>query len=223
MESRYWSSRRPGTASGSPGATVGVIGVAFSPDGRLLATGANGYVWCGTRIQVVGSARQCQWPPGSTGGVLDVAFSPDGRLLATAGANGYVLLWNPRSGRRVGPSLPADMGPTGNITGIFSVAFSPDGRLLATGGVEGNVVNAKNDVRLWNLANARPIGGPVQTDISLSAGSVAFSPDGKLLAASADDATHSWGVWLLTSDPYTILCADSWAPTASEWNKYAPW
>ena len=84
--------------------------VAFSPDGKLLATGnldGTTQLWDAVTDRPVGWDLRVN--PGTNGGVESVAFSPGGRLLATAGADGYVLLWNPATGRRVGPALRATL------------------------------------------------------------------------------------------------------------------
>ena len=70
-------------------------GLAFSPDGRLLATAdGNGTVRLRDPAtgRAVGSPLQADTGPG--GSVNAVAFSPDGRLLATADGNGTAQLWN---------------------------------------------------------------------------------------------------------------------------------
>jgi WD40 repeat protein len=70
-----------------------VNGVAFSPDGRLLATAdGNGTMQLlnSANGQLVASSSADTGPGGS---VNAVAFGPDGRLLATANSNGTVQLW----------------------------------------------------------------------------------------------------------------------------------
>jgi WD40 repeat protein len=149
-----------------------VFDVAFSPDGRLLAT-----------THYDGMARL--WDP-ATGGhqrtltnrtawmgaAHNVAFSPDGRLLATTHYGG-AQLWDPATGEH-------QRTLTGHDKAVYGVAFSPDGRLLATASIDGTA-------RLWDPATGehqRTLTGPRH-----GVRSVAFSPDGRLLATTHYDKT----------------------------------
>jgi len=84
-----------------------VTGVAFSPDGNLLAAGyGDGTVqlWDPAAGQPAGAALQA----GS--GVRGVAFSPDGKFLASADADGGVTLWTVATGQLYGPVLRSGSG-----------------------------------------------------------------------------------------------------------------
>ena len=88
-------------------------GVAFSPDGTLLAAAeVDGAVqmWNLATGQAVGAPLEADRPGGSVNGL---AFSPDGKLLAAADSDGTVRLWNPATGQAVGAPLPAGTGPGG--------------------------------------------------------------------------------------------------------------
>ena len=100
-------------------ATYGVLNIAFSPDGRLLAAAdGDGYVrlWNPVTEQPIGAPL----PADPGGGVSGVAFSPDGTLLATADTDGYVRLWDPAARQAAGAPLPADTNGS-----VSAMAFSP--------------------------------------------------------------------------------------------------
>lgn len=143
--------------------------------------------------------------PGSKGSVYTADYSPDGHTLAV----GYVYqnivrLWDVSD-----PSHPVALGrplpEEASVDSILSVKFSPDGRTLAVGGHANHVGNSGSGgfVDLWDLTSpSHPVllGRPASTGVSawdfISAiQSLAFSPDGRTLAAGrAAGIVSLWNV-----------------------------
>ena len=157
-----------------------VNSVAFSPDGKTLATASSDRT---IRLWDTHASEHKMLLIGHTDFINSVAFSPDGQTLASASPDTTIRLWDPRIGQ-LKMTLRAHTGFS--YAGFYSVAFSPDGQTLAAGGDYSDP-----SIRLWNLQdgeNIRTLTGHTERITS-----VAFSPDGTILASgSADNTVRLW-------------------------------
>ncbi len=142
-----------------------------SPDKRLLATSSydkTASLWDATTLKRVGEAI---WHKDY---VSDVEFSPNGRFLATS-AGDCAFLWDVETQRQVGETMRHGLSD-------LVLEFNADGSRLATA-----THQYIGGVRLWDGRRGTPIGEPLKLRGRLT--DMAFSPDGLVIACSADDNT----------------------------------
>jgi WD40 repeat protein/transcriptional regulator with XRE-family HTH domain len=156
---------------------TGLSAVAYSPDGRQLATASYANT---TKLWDTAGGQELR--SFQTGPVDQLVFSPDGTRLATSFTDLPVAkLWDTDTGEQL-------LSLSGHKAGINSIAFSPDGARLATASADGVSV-------VWDAT-----AGEALLTLSGHDGavlSVAFSPDGTRLVSGSDDGTSR--VWDATT------------------------
>jgi WD40 repeat protein len=151
--------------------------VAFSPNGKTLAFGGTGDAVRLLDLEAKPPREQIWKQGGPKANVESLAFSPDGKVLACAKANGSLLLWDMAAGTELRPLASPD-------SRVVRIAFSPDGTLLASAGAFDHQPAGGFGavVRLWKVATGQLL-FTSHAPAGFMAWEVAFSPDGKTLAA----------------------------------------
>ena len=161
----------------------GIYGLALSPDDRLLVTvGGNNVL----HLWDVATGKEVRHFPEEQRSSFTYAagFSPDGKTFATGGFFGFSL-WRTETGEKL------HFVETGNV---YSLTFAPDGKTLGVG-------CATKGPSLWDVASGKQIvsleegaARPNSGHIRVGLRSLAFSPDGRLLASTYANSVILWDV-----------------------------
>ena len=162
-----------------------VNSVAFSPDGKTLASGSNDNT---IRLWNVETGETIRTLTGHRSSVRSVAFNPVGQTLASGSYDKTIRLWDVTTGETVKTYRE-------NTAEINSLAFSPDGQVLASGksGFGGTYI------RLWDISLGVGVGW-----YDSSVWSVAFNPNGKILASGSWNSVTLWTITIGENVPGAI-------------------
>ena len=160
--------------------------VAFSPDGRLIASGGGGLTYQqndnSVRVWNSKTGEALAVAVGHEAAVTKLAFSPDSQRIVSSSLDGTVRVWDSKTGRQVGSPLPGHRGP------VRGVAFSADGALIASGGDD-------SVLRIWKGNPGRPIG--ISRNVGAVIRAVAVSPNDTAIVSNGKD--NSLQLWSLAT------------------------
>ncbi|MCD4785543.1 MAG: protein kinase [Candidatus Eremiobacteraeota bacterium] len=195
-----------------------VNSVAFSPDGKYMASGSNDKT---IKMWNKDTGKCLRTLKGHSSDINSVKFSPDSKYIASGSYDHTIKIWDADSGE----CLRTLKGHSGSV---YSVAFSPDGKYIASGGWD-------KTIKIWDADT----GECLKTLIghTLWVRSIAFSPDGKNIATGSSDKTIK--IWAIDTgeclktlkghSDYVIsvafspdgqyLASGGWDKTIKIWNK----
>jgi hypothetical protein len=164
-----------------------VMALAFSPDGRWLASAGNDG---SLMVSELATGKVVLDRTAHESGAYATAFSPDGKLMATAGVGGSIRLWDV-PGWKVVRTISV---PTATLSAL---AFAPDGKTLACGDYD-------KGFSLWDPATGRKLWEATSTGRVTS---LAYSPDGKTVVSGGTKVFDAAGIPMAVGDSVTLWSA----------------
>ena len=188
MVARIWDAGKPFGTHHLRGHTADVNAVAFSPDGRILASGAGHWSAGGDTRAILwdsASRKPVHILEGHTEPVYCVAFHPNGKWVTTSGSDHRVITWDVATGGKV-REFSADI----HKNGVRSIAYSPDGNQLISGGWDEQGETTSKAV-IWNAATGTLLHALEGHEEVID--SVDWSEDGRLVASACRDGkVRTW-------------------------------
>ena len=171
-----------------------VKAVAFSPDGRFLASAGMDKT---IKLWEVATGREVRTFLGHTETINTIAFSPDTHWIASGSDDKTIKIWEVTNGKQIRTLVQS--------ASVTAIDFNPSGQLLASAGIRGTI-------KIWDMSTGTEVQTPTEFKHDGLAFDLAFSPDGRMLASGGSGDTiqdRSIKLWEVTNWNLVSTLTDS--------------